>query len=150
MERKIDLTFVKLVNKKAELYKRNCRAEEYSANARKRLRKGNRLTNFFRKNAREIISSVLICVVIVMLGYGIVEKVNNTEPRYAIASTRQINGEHFIYITERVCEVYEINDDLITVEYQGNLYDFFGDGYEVGETIVCQFTDAMEIVGVVE
>ena len=70
-------------------------------------------------------------------------------PRYAIPVNNG-NGIHYEYVTELECTVTEVTDTLVTVLYNGNLYDFFGYGYEVGEQIIRQFTDNWEIVGVVE
>lgn len=79
-----------------------------------------------------------------------IDEVPYAEGYYMETDEQQSNGTYFVYVTERICEVTEINNDLITVEYNGNLYDFFGYGYEIGEQITCQFTTGMEIVGVVE
>ena len=66
-----------------------------------------------------------------------------SEPRYAIASER---GEmHYEYVTERKCEVINVSN-VITVEYKGNLYSFYGNGYKIGDEVICKFTDNMEIV----
>ena len=144
-EREIDLTYVKLCNERVELYKRNRRAERYSANAQRRIQKRNIK---FAKFSEQVGLIILICAIITILAYGFIKE--PSEPRYAIASAKQINGNHFIYITEKICKVEEIDGDYITVSYKGNEYDFFGDGYEIGEEIICQFTDTMEIVGVVD
>lgn len=74
-----------------------------------------------------------------------------SEPRYAIAR-EQGNGIHYTYVTERKCVVTEVTDTQVYVAYKGNEYCFYAyeTELEVGDEIICQFTDAMEIVGVVE
>ena len=102
--------------------------------------------------------AIMLCMLAAIIGLvvGIIIKANLNEPLYITegyymeTDEKQADGNYFVYVTERICEVTEINNDLITVEYNGNLYDFFGYGYEVGEQITCQFTTGMEIVGVVE
>lgn len=129
-----------------QLAERNYKAEEYSREARKRrMSKANRLVNFFRKNAESIAITVLILATIGMLGYGFTRE---KEHRYAIAG--EDNGIHYIYVTERKCVVTEVTDNKVIVSYKGELYSFYGNGYEVGQKITCKFTDDMEIVGVVE
>jgi hypothetical protein len=123
----------------AELAERNEKAERYSKSVQSRHR------NFLAKICKGvalIVSAVAVSAVCIVAS-------GKTEPRYAIPS-EQANGFHYVYITERICTVTEITGDYVTVEYNGNLYDFFGYGYSIGETITCQFTDGMEIVGVVE
>ena len=44
------------------------------------------------------------------------------------------------------CIIREVVGDTITVEYQDNLYSFYGDGYSKGQKVICTFTDKMEIV----
>ena len=44
------------------------------------------------------------------------------------------------------CIVIETTEDIVTVEYNGNLYDFYGDGFKVGNVVMCTFTDNMEII----
>ena len=38
------------------------------------------------------------------------------------------------------CIVTEISEYLVTIEYKGNLYDFYGDGYKIGNELRCEFT----------
>jgi len=142
MEKKLDLTFARMVQKKNELTERNARAAAYSASIKERNKgnKGNIMSN--------IIIAVMFLFIVVLCGAGIVSA-SATESRYAIASESN-NGLHYEYVTERTCEVTEINGDLVTVNYKGELYSFYGDGYEVGTEIICKFTDDWKIVGVAE
>ena len=73
---------------------------------------------------------------------------SETENRYAIAR-EQGNGIHYVYVTERKCEVTEVTEDLVTVEYKGNLYGFYAHDTElkVGDDVICKFTDNWEIIG---
>ena len=48
------------------------------------------------------------------------------------------------------CIIREVVGDTITVEYNDNLYSFFGDGYKAGQKVICTFTDAMEIINASE
>lgn len=103
-----------------------------------------------KERRREIASNIAIATISIGLITAFILEALSIEPRYAIASEQQSNGNYYTYVTERKCEVVDIVQDYITVSYNGNNYDFFGTGYEVGEKIICQFTDSMEIVGVVE
>ena len=57
-----------------------------------------------------------------------------------------------VYAIGKLCEVVEINEseNIVTVECNENLYDFYGNGYFVGQTILCKFTEKMELVDVIE
>ena len=136
----LDLTSASFCNKKAELAKRNARAEAYSASCRKTRRLA------LAKNI--LVGAISISISISMV-YALATK--EYTPRYAIASeTVQPDGNRFIFVTDRKCTVIGTYENEVTVDYKGNLYSFYGYGYEVGEKIVCQFTDDWEIVGVVE
>jgi hypothetical protein len=52
--------------------------------------------------------------------------------------------------TTEACVVTSVTEDLVTVSYDGNYYSFYGNGYEVGEMIICQFTSEMEIIDILE
>ena len=65
---------------------------------------------------------------------------------YTIAS-ENCNGVHYEYVIDRVCTVTEIDGELITVETRnGNIYEFYGDGYKVNDTVICTFNSANEII----
>ena len=72
-------------------------------------------------------------------------------PRYAIAG-EDGKGNHFIYVTEIPCNVYEVKNNLVTVEYKGNLYSFraYNTELEVGDEVVCRFTDDMKLYDTIE
>lgn len=143
----LDLAFAKLCNENAELARRNRMAEEYSANVQNR--KATRKHNTIYKATRYALVGVLSAAILA----GGIHAISSTtkEPRYAVAtSEKQSDGHWYIYVTERICEVTEISGDIVTVEYDGQLYAFYGYGYSVGQKITCQFTDNWEIVGVVE
>lgn len=128
-----------------ERNRRNRKARAYSESVAKRKAKAKKTRRM------EIGFNVGMIVAILLLVGGMFAKALTTENSYyKRTSERQPNGNYYVYVTERICEVVEINNDLITVEYKGDLYDFFGDGYTVGDKIVCQFTKGMEIVGVTE
>lgn len=103
-----------------------------------------------KERQREIITNIAMAIIIIATIVIVCTNATKTEPRYAIASERQTNGNYFVYVTEHICEVTKTTVDMVTVSYKGNEYSFYGCGYEVGEEIVCQFTDNMEVVGVVE
>lgn len=44
------------------------------------------------------------------------------------------------------CLITDVVGDTITVEYNDNLYSFYGDGYSTGQKVICTFTDKMEII----
>lgn len=136
--REVDLTFAKFCNANAELRKRNAKALAYSESVCKRKHEYNKEAIFNIAMALCVLAIVLIIFV----------KAFTTERRYAVPYD---NGAyHYTYVTERICTVTETTNNLITVDYKGNLYSFYGNGYKAGEKIVCQFTDDWQIVGVVE
>lgn len=45
-----------------------------------------------------------------------------------------------------VVEVVEVKNDLVTVEYAGNLYAFYGDGFEVSDKATVVFNSEMDII----
>ena len=133
------------VGNNTEINRRNRQAQAYIDSKAKR--------TTVRKEDLAIILCILFALIALVI--GIIVKANFNEPMYQegyyiSTDVQQPNGNYFVYVTERICEVEAINNDLITVEYNGNFYDFFGYGYEEGQTIICQFTNSMEIVGVVE
>lgn len=154
MEREIDLRMVEHCNRKAN-------AMRYSANARRRMSKATRLVNFLKKLAEhttefireyapQILTLLLVFASVVMLGYGFVKE--PSEPRYAIASEVQANGNHYIYVTEKPCTVTEVTDTKVYVEYKGNEYSFYAykTQFKVGDEITCRFTDDMKIYDTTE
>ena len=44
------------------------------------------------------------------------------------------------------CLITEVVGDIITVEYEDNLYSFYGNGYAEGQKVICTFTEDMKIV----
>lgn len=134
----LDLTFVQFcngnvdVNVNTEISKRKAKTRKYLSKKEKR--------------KREIISNLVVILLFAALIIGTCIKIYNTEPRYAIAS----ETENYIYVTEKLCEVVNTSENITTVSYKGNEYDFYGNGFENGEKIICQFTDEMEIIGVIK
>ena len=149
MEKSIDLTFIKMLQEKRELEERNARAAAYSAKIeRKRARKAERKRRTLEIVRNVTLTGVIIAGVVMLALHGL-PNLPKPEHRYAIPS-ESTQGLHYIYVTERYCTVTEITADYVTVSYNGNEYSFFGYGYEVGDEIICQFTDGWEIVGVTE
>ena len=96
-----------------------------------------------RKN---IISGVVCTTTLAALFMLLLYSKANADYTYTIASENN-SGIHYEYVTDRVCTVTEISDDIVTVETRnGNLYEFYGDGYEVNDTVVCTFNSANEII----
>ena len=137
-------------NKRNELNRRNEKAQEYIDSVAqckttrcKLFKKGSVTTETL------ITIASLLCVLV--LTVAIFAKAMSAERRYAIAGDDG-NGNHFIYVTEIPCEVYEVSSNLVTVEYKGNLYSFYAYNteLEVGDEVVCRFTDNMEIYDTVD
>ena len=142
MENTLKLEHICAINEKAEDAKVRKEIE-----ARKVLRKERH-----KKHTRETITAIAVSVCLLVVVIGVFIKALTAPNAYYKRTTEmQPDGNYFVWVTERICEIEEIEDDLITVEYKGNLYDFFvcdSDTYEVGEKIVCQFTNDWEIVGI--
>lgn len=137
-QKSIDLTFATWCNEKNTIAKRNARAAAYS----------NSIHNKKKRYAKEVILNIAMALCLLAIITVVFIKAFSTEPRYAIPYE---NGTyHYIYVTERICTVTEIVGDYITVYHNGNYYSFYGTGYIEGQTIICQFTDNWEIVGVTE
>ena len=90
---------------------------------------------------------IILCVCLIVTIYHSKRNVQDSECGKNYTTETQTELER-VYPTERVCKVVEVNEseNIVTVEYNGQLYDFYGNGFLVGETIVCKFTDKMEIV----
>lgn len=111
---------------------RNAMAKRYSKRCRK--------MKIHRMVRRFIFAGIAISGTIATLLF----MASHSEPRYAIASER---GEiHYEYVTERKCDVVDVFGQKVTVSYKGNLYAFYGDGYRVGDELICKFTDDYRIV----
>lgn len=133
--KQLDLTFANYcvrTNKTSEISKRKATAKKY--------------LNKRAKRKKEIFSNLVAILLFVALIIGVCIKIYNTEYRYAISS----ETENYIYVTEKLCEVVNTNENITTVSYNGNEYNFYGNGFKNGEEIICQFTDKMEIIGVIE
>lgn len=116
----------------SEIIVRNAKAKHYSRRCRK--------AKIRKMVKRFLITGIAISGTIAALLFMAAQ----SEPRYAIASER---GEiHYEYVTERKCEVTNVSGKKVTVAYKGNLYAFYGEGYKVGDKLICKFTDSMEIV----
>ena len=116
----------------SEIIVRNAKAKHYSRRCRK--------AKIRKMVKRFVITGIAISGTIAALLFMAAQ----SEPRYAIASER---GEmHYEYVTERKCEVTNVSGKKVTVAYKGNLYSFFGDGYRVGDELICKFTDDYRIV----
>lgn len=114
---------IRVRNARASRYSRRC----YKAKIRKMVK-------------RCIITGIAISGTIAALLFMAAQ----SEPRYAVASER---GEmHYEYVTERKCDVVNIYGQKVTVAYKGNLYAFYGEGYEIGDELICKFTDDYRIV----
>lgn len=119
---------------------RNAKAERYSAKIE---RKRNIKLNICKGIA--VVGVVSVTMITCVVAFA------KSDPRYAIANNNG-NGIHYQYVTERECVVTEVTDTKVYVAYKGNEYSFYAykTELEVNDEIICQFTDAMEIVGVVE
>lgn len=117
----------------SEIIVRNAKAKHYSRRCRK--------AKIRKMVKRFVIAGITISGTIAALLFMAAK----SEPRYAIASEH--GAMHYEYVTERKCDVVDVSDTIITVDYKGNLYAFYGDGYEVDDKLICKFTDDMRIIG---
>ena len=130
--KEIKLEFVRMCQKRnAEM--------EYIAECRER-----------KEKRQDTIMGFLIIALFVFMMVAIYHSNANVQDNESGRNyTTETQTEHKrICPTERVCKVVEVNEseNIVTVEYNGQLYDFYGNGFLVGETIVCKFMDNMEIV----
>lgn len=142
----IKTDFIPYIREKSEKARRNRIAKEYlqEVTERKTKAKAERKSNI-------IAITAFLCVFILTI--ILFAKAFSGQGYYKRTETMQSDGTYYVYVTERICKVTEVENDLITVSYKGNTYDFFvsdPETYEIGQKIVCQFTNDMEIVGITE
>ena len=116
----------------SEIIVRNAKAKHYSRRCRK--------AKIRKMVKRFVIAGITISGTIAALLFMAAK----SEPRYAIASEH--GTMHYEYVTERKCEVTNVSNTVVTVNYKGDLYSFYGDGYEIGDELICKFTDDMHII----
>ena len=102
-----------------------------------------------RENYEEIRANIIVaamCLAIIFMLVFAIKLYLERDYTYAIPCENG-NGIHYEYVTDKVCTVTEINDNLITVETrEGNLYEFYGTGYKVNDKIICVFNKSNEII----
>lgn len=142
----IKTDFIPYIREKSEKARRNRIAKEYLQEVTERKAEAK------AEKKRNIIAiAAFLCVLILTI--ILFAKAFTEQGYYKKTETMQPDGNYFVWVTEIECEVTEIENDLITVSYKGNAYDFFvsdPETYEIGQKIVCQFTNDMEIVGITE
>ena len=103
----------------------------------------------YRRRQREIKRRKALSCCAITVGIISVIMLLGSKPAdytYAVASENN-PGYAYEYVTDRVCTVTEINGNIITVETRdGNLYEFYGNGYKVGTEIICTFNSADELI----
>lgn len=122
----LDLTLVRLCQEKSKMKKdREARREELKLRNAKAIEYSRRK---FREKVDKIIYGILTLAILV----GITVK---------LASPMETD-----------CEVIKTTQNKVFVEYEDDVYSFYGDGngFEVGEEITCKFSNKMELIGVVE
>lgn len=88
--------------------------------------------------------SIVAFVLLIMASTVCVLRYTSDKDRYYYVDNGYGGYEQVI---ERPCEVVEINGDEITVVTRnGELFAFYGEDFKVGETILCTFTMANEII----
>lgn len=94
-----------------------------------------------QKRKREIVSSVIITIILLLILAGSVCKAYNSDYTYWTE-----NG----CVTEAICRVVGVSGEIVTVKHRGELYDFNGNGFEVGQSVECKFehTTEMKLVDV--
>jgi len=97
--------------------------------------------------AKEILLEILggIALATILIIFIIIVLATETDYNYAVAIEDEF-GVHYEYVTERICTVTEIKNDLITVDCKGKLYQFYGTGYTINDEIICVFNEANEII----
>ena len=96
-----------------------------------------------RERRREVLKELIISsICIITLVFMLNAFINYANKSYANTSDT----------STKACIVTEVSENLITVSNNGNYYSFYGNGYEVGDMVVCQFTSEMEmeIIDVIE
>ena len=116
---------------RTDIKMRNAKARRYSRNCRKR-------------RIEKMLDRLLLSGLALVSVLAIISIVHNIEPRYAIASEH--GAMHYEYVTERKCDVVDVSGTIVTVNYKGDLYSFYGNGYEIGDKVICKFTDDYQIV----
>ena len=142
MEKQLGLEFVVMCQRKAEMIER----EKYEQKLKEREER--------RKQRKEEIKTNIVCYLILMIGFvlffliiGKCEIDLDSQTQNETYTTEIQTEPERVYPTERICKVVKVNkvENIITVEHDGQQYHFDGDGFLVGETIVCKFINT-EIV----
>ena len=145
----IKTDFCKSIAERRNLAIRQQVAQEYVHKCkRKRIAKAKRKERIKEKIVLYILYLILIGAIFVKIS-DITSNANETEKtNYEVTNEEPSR----VYAIGKLCEVVEINEseNIVTVECNGEKYDFYGDGYFVGQTILCKFTEKMELVDVIE
>lgn len=142
MNKENELKLWSFVNENYEMSWRKKRATEYSEEVE------------YKKSRRKVMifTIVVIAIGILLMGAMVVKAMTTENGYYIKTETRQADGSYYVYVTEKNCTVIDTDTTkgLVTVDYKGTAYSFYGDGYEKGDKVVCKFTNDMKIVGTVK
>lgn len=94
-----------------------------------------------QRRKKELVSTIATTIISTFLLVGCVCTVYNSDYTYWTKEG---------YVTEAMCRVVKVSDDSITVKHNGELYDFYGNGFSVGQRVECKFkhTTEMQLVNV--
>ena len=131
----IKTEFMAICNERADAIRNQRRAYAYSLSVEvdREMKRARR-----KEVIKELVISTICIIGLVLFLNAFIDYANES---YA-GTTENTSTE--------VCTVTEINEDLVTVHHKGSFYSFYGNGYKVGDSIVCQFTSEMEIVNVLK
>lgn len=90
-----------------------------------------------REEFMQELCSVFLCTIMVVLSVVCFLRYTANKDHYYYVDNGYGGYEQ---VVDRPCYVTEIEGDLVTVETKdGELFAFYGDDYNVGETIICTF-----------
>ena len=113
-----------------------------------------------REKRQEIVATILgiLVFVAIFLLMGIVGDFEFEEAKAEVKPTTKVTTEKVttepttettteVKTFKAECLITDVVDDLVTVEYNGNLYNFYGNGFAKGTIAICTFTKGkMEII----
>ena len=145
----IKTDFIPIIREKSALARRERLAREYSEAVAER---ENRYKAKHKKHTRENVVCVAIAICLLVVVVALFVKAFTTPSGYYRATdTMQPDGSYYQWVEPYKCEVADIINNLIVVEYKGNEYGFLVNDpeyYEVGEKVWGIFTEDMEIVDI--
>ena len=138
----IKTNMIKIVNEHAEQNARIKKAQAYSAKCAKKRKTKNAIYDVL------VFSSILLFSVgtygVCKWGHNVSAQIPTVETETTTEMTLETEITTEPLEKHEWCMVTEVMNDLVAVEYKGNSYGFYGDGFKVGNEVKCEFQYNLE------